>query len=157
MSRNEIDARVRLVFRLCGVVKNDVGPFLQVFLKKRIIDLPNHDGRRALKPDHLFELAASHHAIENALHMTDRSRQRHALADEKVERQVIETSMTRPGLYPNVLQRDADELDRLTHAESTTLSFFGEVQFVPIVAQQLADRDVSWQIATSVATGSVDA
>src|SRR5690242_360135 len=50
--------------------------------------------------------------------------------------------MTFPRLYANILERDAGEFDRLAHAEPARLRLFGEVQFLPIVAEQPADRHV---------------
>src|SRR6185369_13522864 len=142
MAGYEINARIRFVFWFRGVIENDVWSFLQVFLKMRIIDLANHDRWRSLEPNHLLEFATSQHAIEHAFDVADRSGQCHSLADEKIDGQVIEIRMTRPRVYAHVLERDAGELNRLAHAKPARLRLFREVQFLPIVAEQLADGDV---------------
>jgi hypothetical protein len=86
MAGYEVEAWIRLIFRFCGVVENDVGTFFQMFLKMRIIDLADHDRRHSLEPDYLLQLAASQPAIERAFDLAYRSGQRHSLTDKKVDR-----------------------------------------------------------------------
>src|ERR1043165_5267284 len=122
MTGNEVNAWISFVFRFRRVVENDVRSFLQVFLKMRILNLADHDRRRAFQPNHLLQLAASQHAIQNTLHVTDRAGQRHPFADQKIDRQVIEIRMTLPRLYLHLLEWNANELDWLAPPKSSSQS-----------------------------------
>src|ERR1051325_1024570 len=143
MTRYEIDTRISFVFRFRRIVEYYVRPFLQVFLKLRIVNLTQHDRRCALQPDHLFQLAAPQHAIEHALDVADRAGQRHAFADQKIDRQVIEIRMTWPRVYLNFFERHTNELDWPAYAKPPCFRFLREVQFLPVVSEQTADGDVS--------------
>src|SRR5687768_13484325 len=96
MAGYEINAWVVLVLRLCCVIENDVRAFFQMFFKVWIVCLTYHDRRCSLQPYNIVQLAPAEHAVNRALDVADGAGKRYAFADQKIDRQVIESFVGGP-------------------------------------------------------------
>lgn len=109
----------------------------------RIVGVTDHDCRRALHPDDFLQLPTPQHAVENALDVTYGSGESHAITNQNIDRQITEIRMSRPRFDRYIFQWNTDEVNRLADTQASCFSLFREVEFLPVVAQETTDRNIS--------------